>query len=176
MSALKHLRAILLLPFTVTLIVPALLAWLSDGLRAGWGLQPPLNLLPVALGLCLLACGVALLVQTVRLFASVGRGTLAPWDPPRRLVVRGPYRHVRNPMIAGVLFILLGEAALLGSVPILCWFAAFALGNAIYMPLVEEPDLVRRFGQDYVEYRKHVPAWIPRLRPWEPPSDNTGSP
>jgi protein-S-isoprenylcysteine O-methyltransferase Ste14 len=168
MSARKHLRAVLLLPFAVTIAVPAALTWLAGSLPVGWGLQPPLNLLPIALGLCLLAIGVALMAQTVHLFASVGRGTLAPWNPPRRLVVRGPYRRVRNPMIAGVFLILLGEAALLGSIPILCWLGAFALGNAIYMPLVEEPDLVRRFGQDYVEYRNNVPAWIPRLCPWEP--------
>jgi protein-S-isoprenylcysteine O-methyltransferase Ste14 len=98
------------------------------------------------------------------LFARVGEGTLAPWDPTRKLVVRGPYRHVRNPMITGVLAILLGEAALFGSWPLLVWAFGFFALNAIYMPLVEEPGLVRRFGDDYVRYRRNVPRWLPRLR------------
>jgi protein-S-isoprenylcysteine O-methyltransferase Ste14 len=104
--------------------------------------------------------------RTITLFASVGRGTLAPWDPTRRLVVRGPYRHVRNPMISGVLSILLGEAALLGSFPLLAWFGVFFAANAIYMPLVEEPGLERRFGDDYRTYKRNVPRWVPRRKPW----------
>jgi protein-S-isoprenylcysteine O-methyltransferase Ste14 len=104
--------------------------------------------------------------KTISLFASFGEGTLAPWDPPRRLVVRGVYRRVRNPMISGVLFVLLGEAALLGSPPILVWFLfVFAL-NALYIPLIEEHSLANRFGEEYLDYRRNVPRWIPRLRPW----------
>lgn len=98
---------------------------------------------------------------------KVGSGTLAPWDPKTRLVVRGPYRCVRNPMISGVLFVLLGEAALVGSVPLLIWFGAVLAVNAIYLPLVEEPGLSRRFGEDYEAYRAHVPRWLPRVRPWD---------
>jgi protein-S-isoprenylcysteine O-methyltransferase Ste14 len=104
----------------------------------------------------------------VALFAQTGEGTLAPWDPPRRLVVRGPYRHMRHPMISGVACILAGEAALLGSPPLAVWSGAFLALNAIYLPLVEEPRLVRRFGEDYERYRAHVPRWFPRLKPWEP--------
>src|SRR5919202_986332 len=70
-------------------------------------------------------------VKTVVLFATVGRGTLAPWAPPERLVVRGVYRRVRNPMISGVLSVLCGEALLFGSVPLLEWFGAFLLINLI---------------------------------------------
>lgn len=103
---------------------------------------------------------------TIRLFVSQGRGTLAPWDPTSRLVVAGPYRHVRNPMISGVLCVLLGEAALFGSAPLVLWFGIVLGVNAVYMPLVEEPGLVRRFGADYESYRAHVPRWLPRLTPW----------
>ena len=113
--------------------------------------------------------GGVLVVWTIALFARVGRGTLAPWDPTSTLVVEGPYRHMRNPMISGVLFLLLGEAALLGSWPLLGWFAAVAAVNAVYLPLVEEPGLVRRHGTEYERYREHVPRWLPRLRPWHPP-------
>ena len=68
--------------------------------------------------------GFALWVWTVRLFARIGRGTLAPWDPTERLVVEGPYAHVRNPMITGVLAVLLGEALIFGSTAIAIWAAS----------------------------------------------------
>ena len=94
----------------------------------------------------MLAFGLCMIAWTVALFAGVGRGTLAPWDPPERLVVRGPYRYVRNPMITGVVSVLLGEAALFGSPAVLAWAGfVFAL-NAVYFPLIEEPDLRSRFG------------------------------
>ncbi len=121
------------------------------------------------IGLPLIALGLLLVLSTIRLFATIGRGTLAPWDPTTRLVVRGPYRYVRNPMISGVLFVLLGEAALFGSLALLLWFGLVLMVNAVYMPLVEEPGLKRRFGEEYERYRAHVPRWIPRVRPWDGP-------
>jgi protein-S-isoprenylcysteine O-methyltransferase Ste14 len=121
--------------------------------------------LPI-LGCALLCLGLVLVVATIRLFGTVGQGTLAPWNPPQRLVVRGVYRHVRNPMIAGVFFVLLGEAVLAASLPVLGWFAVFVVVNAVYIPLAEEPGLVKRFGSDYLTYRQNVPRWIPRLTPW----------
>ncbi len=111
--------------------------------------------------------GLSLMAATIRLFAQVGQGTLAPWEPPQRLVVRGVYRHVRNPMISGVLFVLLGESVLTASVPLLQWFLIFAVINAIYIPLLEEPMLVNRFGEDYLTYKRNVPRWIPRWKPWD---------
>ncbi|HXV32690.1 MAG TPA: isoprenylcysteine carboxylmethyltransferase family protein [Gaiellaceae bacterium] len=158
MSVWRHVRAIGLLPFVVTVVVPGLLLW-----RSGAGLGRPV--LAVA-GIALVALGLALVVWTVALFARVGRGTLAPWDPTSRLVVAGPYRHVRNPMISGVLAIVLGEAALFGSWALLVWFAAVFAVNAAYFPLVEEPGLRKRFGADYDAYKANVPRWLPRLRPW----------
>ena len=107
--------------------------------------------------------GLALVAWTVGLFAAVGHGTLAPWCPTSRLVARGPYRYVRNPMIGGVLLILLGEAAVLGSVPLLLWFASVLAVNAVYIPLVEEPALRRRFGEEYEDYRADVPRRVPRV-------------
>jgi protein-S-isoprenylcysteine O-methyltransferase Ste14 len=153
MRALRHLLAICLLPGMVAGVIPALLV---DGLAA-WPL--------VVLGVVVAALGIALIVQTVALFASVGKGTLAPWDPTERLVVRGPYRRVRNPMISGVLCVLLGEALAFGSVAVLIWFGIVFALNAVYFPLIEEPDLQRRFGADYEAYRAAVPRWLPRLRP-----------
>jgi protein-S-isoprenylcysteine O-methyltransferase Ste14 len=159
-SVWRHVRAIGLLPFVVTVVVPGILVWRSGGDVAAWPL--------VLVGVVLIALGVALLAWTVTLFATVGHGTLAPWDPTSRLVVIGPYRHVRNPMISGVLAVLLGEAALFASPLLFLWFAAVFAVNAVYFPLVEEPGLRRRFGADYDAYRANVPRWLPRLRPWEP--------
>jgi protein-S-isoprenylcysteine O-methyltransferase Ste14 len=105
---------------------------------------------------------------TVSLLERIGKGTLAPWDPTSRLVVSGPYRYVRNPMISGVLAVILGEAALFGSLPLLVWFGVVFAVNAVYFPLVEEPGLRRRFGEEYDAYRANVPRWLPRLRAWEP--------
>jgi protein-S-isoprenylcysteine O-methyltransferase Ste14 len=150
---MRHLLAIVILPGSATLLVPWLL------LDGDYDLAPwPL----VALAVILLAIGLALFVWTVALFAGIGRGTLAPWDPPSKLVVRGPYTLVRNPMISGVLFVLLGEAALFGSLALLAWAAVFLTVNAIYFPLVEEPMLRDRFGADYDAYAARTPRWIPR--------------
>jgi protein-S-isoprenylcysteine O-methyltransferase Ste14 len=81
-------------------------------------------------------------------------------------VIRGPYRHVRNPMISGVLTALLAEALLSGAWPIAAWLLVFFAANALYFPLVEEKGLERRFGQPYLAYKAAVPRWMPRLRPW----------
>jgi protein-S-isoprenylcysteine O-methyltransferase Ste14 len=168
MSGWRHVRAVLLLPVVVTLVVPALLVRWTGGTRVGWGLDGAIAAVPIVLGLGLIACGLALVVWTVGLFVREGEGTLAPWDPTARLVVRGPYRHVRHPMIGGVATILLGETVLLGSTALLGWLAAVVAVNAVYLPLVEERGLVRRFGSDYEEYRANVPRFVPRLSAWDP--------
>jgi protein-S-isoprenylcysteine O-methyltransferase Ste14 len=159
-SVWRQLRAVVLLPVTVTIVVPALILWWTGADRAAWPF--------IAAGVALIGAGLVLVSWTIALFARIGKGTLAPWDPTARLVVAGPYRHVRNPMISGVLAILLGEAALFGSAALLVLFGAVFLVNAFYFPLVEEPGLRRRFGDDYEAYSANVPRWLPRLRPWEP--------
>lgn len=169
MSVLKHLRAILL-PFTVTVIVPLLISS-PQNVNPGLGLPHPASLLPVFAGIVLIGFGMALVVMTVRMFILIGKGTLAPWDPTQRLVVVGVYRRVRNPMISGVATILLGEAVALGLLSLLVWCALFVVTNMIYIPLSEEPGLIRRFGDDYRVYQQNVPRWIPRLTPWVPHSD-----
>jgi protein-S-isoprenylcysteine O-methyltransferase Ste14 len=165
--AWRHLRAIVLCPGMVTLVGPALVVWWTGAVDVGWGLPDGAAAAPVVLGVGLIALGLVLVVWTIRLFATVGQGTLAPWDPTSRLVVRGPYRHVRHPMISGVVLILLGEAALLGSLPLLLWSAIVFVVNAVYLPLFEERGLRRRFGEEYDRYCANVRRWLPRLRPWE---------
>jgi protein-S-isoprenylcysteine O-methyltransferase Ste14 len=143
-----------LLPGTVAVVIPALLVWV-------WGV----NVQPVTalVGAVLVVIGLALVVWTVTLFVKVGHGTLAPWDPTSKLVVRGPYRFVRNPMITGVGTMLAGEAIFFRSWAIAIELTVFAVVNAIYFPLVEEPGLARRFGAEYEEYCSRVPRWLPRV-------------
>jgi protein-S-isoprenylcysteine O-methyltransferase Ste14 len=163
---LRHLLSVALLPFSVAVLVPL---WIAE--RSGTQLRLGSGAAELGLqlaGALLLAVGLGFFAASLRRFAGEGEGTLAPWDPPRRLVVRGPYRYVRNPMISGVVLTLFGEAALLLSVPHLVWAAIFLALNLVYIPLVEEPQLVRRFGESYRDYARHVPRVIPRLRPWSP--------
>ena len=153
----------------VTIVIPALIVWRGGGVELGFGLPAPFDVVAAVAGAALIAGGVALWYRTVTLFSRIGKGTLAPWDPTSRLVVAGPYRHMRNPMITGVVAVLLGEATLLGSPGLCVWAGVFFVVNAIWFPLGEEPGLERRFGDDYREYMRHVPRWIPRVRPWQPP-------
>jgi protein-S-isoprenylcysteine O-methyltransferase Ste14 len=158
-------KAILLLPANVVLVIPALLAWAAAG-TAGAASPPRPDDWAAWAGLGLFAAGLALSAWTVRLFAATGSGTPAPWDPVSELVVAGPYRHCRNPMITGVIAMLGGEALAFRSPALAAWCAAFSLANALYLPLVEEPGLVRRHGAAYERYRRSVPRWLPRWRPW----------
>ena len=165
MTAWRQARAIAVLPGVVTMLVPAVIL-ATTGIEVGWGLKGAVAALPVLLGLALLAAGFALWLWTVRLFAQVGEGTLAPWDPTRRMVAQGPYRHVRNPMITGVVAFLAGEAALFGSLPLLIWAAAFFTINHVGFLVYEEPGLEKRFGEEYRAYKRGVPRWLPRRAPW----------
>jgi protein-S-isoprenylcysteine O-methyltransferase Ste14 len=164
---LRHLAAIAMLPFVVAVIIPM---WLNARFEPAGGmagvLLRPFGLIPLGLGLFLFA-------HSLKRFAREGEGTLAPWDPPRKLVVRGPYRFVRNPMISGVLLILLGEAMLYQSPAIAIWAVTFFAINAIVIPLIEEPQLRDRFGAAYIEYCNNVPRLIPRRTPWIPPHSLT---
>ena len=165
-------KAIIVLPGTVLVFVPAIILAVAHGANFSDQLATPervlfwLAFLPAAVGL-------GLAIWTVRLFMKFGNGTPAPWDPPQKLVIRGPYRHVRSPMISGVLFMLLAEAMLFQSWPLAIWMGVFFMGNAIYFPLVEEKGLEKRFDDDYRTYKAHVPRWIPRLRPWIPDQDES---
>ncbi len=165
MSALKHIQAFLL-SIIVTLIIPAVVIATTDSVHIGGMLPTPFNVVSALAGILFIGLGLVLVIATVRLFATIGRGTLAPWAPPQKLVVRGVYRYVRNPMISGVLAILLGEAMLLGTIPLLGWFTLFVIVNLIYIPWFEEPGLGQRFGADYALYKQNVPRWIPRRQPW----------
>lgn len=161
LSMKQWIKAILILPFNVLVILPALVLYAAD-----YHFTPPTLWRGVCGGI-LLAAGGTLAVWTMRLFARYGRGTPAPWAPPQKLVLRGPYLYVRNPMITAVLAMLLAEALLLSSRALFGLFLAFWAVNMLYLPLSEEKGLARRFGAEYEEYKKAVPRWLPRLTPWK---------
>lgn len=165
-TALRHLAAILLLPVMVVVVIPRLL--IGPDAAAGVPRRgvPAFDAAAGVAGFALFLAGLALFAWCVALFARHGRGTLAPWDPTRRLVVAGPYRHVRNPMISGVAAMLAGEALLFRSLHLAAWCGLFVALNHAYFLLSEEPGLARRFGAEYLRYRERVPRWLPRLRPW----------
>jgi protein-S-isoprenylcysteine O-methyltransferase Ste14 len=168
MEVWRHLRAMILLPGVVTLVVPGIILWRTG--MDSWGLWkslPATRVILPLIGVTCISLGLVVMTATIRLFATVGKGTLAPWEPPQRLVVRGVYRHVRNPMMSGALFVLLGEAVLAASLLLSCWFAFALVVYAIYIPLSEEPGLVECFGEEYLIYKRNVPRWIPRWKPWE---------
>jgi len=168
MSGWRQARAIALLPGNVTIVVPGLILALIRGPDPGWGLGGVAAALISAAGIVLIAAGFSIWLWTVRLLSRVGRGTLAAWDQTSELVVEGPYRHVRNPMITAVAALLLGEALLLGSPWIAAWATAFLALNFAYFLRFEEPGLERRFGERYRVYRRNVPRWVPRRHPWHP--------
>jgi len=152
----RALLAFLALPGSATLLVPwLLLRWGGDGLVPRW----------VRLaGAVPLALGVLLLLRCVIDFARVGRGTLAPIDPPRVLVRRGLYRLMRNPMYVAVLTILVGEVLVFASWAIAAWAAVLAVAFHLRVIWYEEPVLRRTFGPAFDDYSRTVPRWIPRRR------------
>ncbi|MDR2695694.1 MAG: isoprenylcysteine carboxylmethyltransferase family protein [Deltaproteobacteria bacterium] len=156
----RWILPILLLPMNALVFIPALTLYLT-GYRREAG-----HPLCLAAGCLLLLAGMGLAAWTMRLFHAIGRGTAAPWDPPRHLVVAGPYRHVRNPMLTSVFAMQAAEALLLNSWAIFILLVVFVVANLLYFPLVEEKNLEKRFGDAYRKYRRNVPRWIPRLRPW----------
>jgi protein-S-isoprenylcysteine O-methyltransferase Ste14 len=97
------------------------------------------------------------------LFQTIGRGTLAPWTKKEKLIKQGPYRYNRNPMITGVLLMLVGEFLWFRSFPIMLWCAIFFLITSAVFIMVEEPFLQKKFGEDYIQYKKEVPRWIPNF-------------
>ena len=156
-----------MLPGIVTLVIPGTILWRAGTDSFGlWQSFPASRIVLPMIGVICICLGLTLMVATIWLFVTVGKGTLAPWAPPQRLVVLGVYRHVRNPMISGVLFVLMGESVLTASLPLFWWFLLFAFVNATYIPLLEEPRLVNRFGEDYLDYKRNVPRWVPRWTPW----------
>ena len=158
--ALKNLLFTVLVPGTVAVYVPL---WIAGDRLAG---APRPGVL-AGVGWLLLVVGAGIYGWCLWDFATFGRGTPAPIDAPRHLVVRGLYRWVRNPMYVGVLSVVLGWAALLGAPSLVVYAIAVASLFQLFVVLYEEPALRRLFGKEYERYRAEVPRWLPR-RPRAP--------
>ncbi len=175
----RMVKAVLILPGTAVVLVPGFIIWAAAGTDFAAPVSPLVSpggdirlwTGPGILGLGIFGLGICFGFWTASLFVTIGKGTPAPWDPPKNLVVRGPYRHVRNPMITSVLLMLLGEALFLQSWPIGWWGLFFFAANSVYFPLSEEKGLEKRFGEDYRTYKANVPRWVPRLTAWRPPAE-----
>ena len=156
MVLIKTIIFTFLAPGTVTVLIPY---WLLSSPAA----PPPMQLgvfryfgaLPVLIG-------AAIYCWCAWDFTFAGRGTPAPFDPPKELVVRGLYRYVRNPIYVGILSILLGEAFLFASRRLFEYAAAMLLLYFLVVVLYEEPALRRKFGEPYRRYCRSVPRWVPR--------------
>jgi len=146
----------LIMPLAVLVLIPWLLLRHNTSGPSEWRWS-----LWQWLGLWLIANGVGLAAWCVNLFNVEGRGTPLPLDPPKRFVVSGPYRYVRNPMMLGAFLILGGEAIVFESSVLFLYTVAIMVLAHLFVRFWEEPDLARRFGQAYLEYQRQVPRWIP---------------
>jgi protein-S-isoprenylcysteine O-methyltransferase Ste14 len=153
--ALRSLLWTVLLPGMIAGYIP----WRWFGISQ---VRPDLTNSLDLIGLIVIGIGAALLGTCIWEFASRGRGTLSPVDPPKELVVEGLYRYVRNPMYAAVSTILLGEALLARSTALLLYWAIFFTVVNLFVMLYEEPALRRQFGDSYVRYQQRVGRWLPR--------------
>jgi protein-S-isoprenylcysteine O-methyltransferase Ste14 len=146
-------------------VVAGLVPWLLTGWDAAGDVPVPL----VVAGAVLVAAGVGALLHAFARFVAEGLGTPAPVAPTERLVVGGLYRYVRNPMYLAVAATIAGQALILGRLLLLLYALAFGAAVWTFVRTYEEPTLARRFGPEYDDYRRAVPGWWPRRRPWSPP-------
>lgn len=154
----EWLKAIIILPINVTIVIPCLILYFSK-----FQYNIP-NIIQIIFGIILFIFGLFLAIWTMILFNTIGKGTLAPWAAPKHLVVEGPFKIVRNPMITGVLSILTAESLILNSINLFYWMIIFFIVNCIYFKLFEEKQLEKKFGQEYWEYKQKVPMWIPKFK------------
>lgn len=145
------------------ILVPGFAAgWLPVYMAGGFRTVRAFEL-PQLIGSMVLAAGLTLIVSAIGYFGVVGRGTPAPFDPPRRLVIRGPNRYVRNPMYLGVVLASLGWALWFESVAVAIYAFVFWLVTHLFVLLYEEPTLQRLFGAEYAAYRSRVRRWLPKV-------------
>ena len=147
-----------------TFFVGFLLIYLPSRVLLWSGIVRPATMqAPQIAGMIVATLGALLALWCVVAFVSIGKGTPAPFDPPRRLVVRGPYRFVRNPMYLGGALTLAGAALFYRSLFLLGYDCFFLLAFSLFVLFYEEPTLRRTFGSDYEAYCHRVARWLPRL-------------
>lgn len=147
--------AFIALPGIAAVIAPPLIASVDPWRGSRW--TP---------GMLVMGLGVFVVLWCVRDFYLSGKGTLAPWAPPRKLVLIGLYRFVRNPMYVGVLLLVLGWSIYLGSPLLILYGMILAIGFHLRVVRNEEPWLKAQFGKAWKRYQQEVPRWWPRLTPW----------
>ena len=165
MKKKEYLKVVLILPGNVLITIP-LLIFLFTRNSYAYDLVSTANLL-FYVAMFFLALGLFLVIWSVRTFYTKGgEGTPGPWRPVSNLIISGPYRYVRNPMLLGVFFLLLFESILFTSIPLFFWFIVFFVGNIIYFKYYEEKELIKRFGAEYEDYKNKVSMLIPKLTPY----------
>ena len=146
------------------LFIGFLLIYLPARVLSWSGIVRPAAIeVPQVAGMIIGAVGAAVALWCIFAFATIGRGTPAPFDPPRRLVIRGPYRFVRNPMYIGAGLALASAALFYESLPLLGYAGLFFLATHVFVVGYEEPTLRRTFGQEYEAYCGRVRRWWPRV-------------
>ncbi len=137
--------------------------WLASGARR-YDARLDIALSPAwkPVGMLLMVLGSVLVLACVASFVVRGQGTPAPFDPPVTFVPSGPYRYVRNPMYIGAALVLGGYGLFERSAAVTMLSLAFLLVFHLFVVLVEEPGLERRFGESYIAYKRHVHRWLPR--------------
>jgi protein-S-isoprenylcysteine O-methyltransferase Ste14 len=146
------------------LFIGFVLIYLPDRLLSWSGIVRPATIeVPQVAGMIIGAAGAAVALWCIFTFAMIGRGAPAPFDPPRRLVIRGPYRFVRNPMYIGAGLALASAALFYESLPLLGYAGLFFLATHVFVMGYEEPTLRRTFGQEYEAYCRQVGRWWPRV-------------
>jgi protein-S-isoprenylcysteine O-methyltransferase Ste14 len=120
----------------------------------------------IVIAAALIVPGLLPALESMKRFVVVGRGTLVPAVPTKHLVVTGMYRYVRNPMYVGILTALAGETLVFRSRDLAVLTVFFWLATHLFVCFYEERTLTRRYGDEYLRFQRHVPRWLPRLRPW----------
>ena len=148
-------------------LAPGSTAGLVPWLLTGWHHRDGIRALDVVGGLLVVA-GTVVVVAAFVQFVREGRGTPAPVAPTQELVIGGLYRYVRNPMYVAVASMIAGQAVVFRSVALLVWLGVFLVAVVSFVTWYEEPTLRRTYGESFDRYRRGVPGWWPRLRPWRP--------
>jgi len=147
------------------LFISAVLVFIPEQILTATGITRPTEIGPLnGVGLVLVVLGGGLAIWCILTFALVGKGTPAPFDPPRKLVAAGPYRWVRNPMYVGAGTALTGAAVFYQSPALVAFTAGFLVMAHVFVVFYEEPTLERTFGAQYADYRNAVPRWVPTWR------------
>ena len=165
MKRTEYLKVVLILPGNVLITIPLLIFLFTRNSHSYYLVNPHIFLFYVAM--FFLIMGLFLAIWSVRTFYNKGgEGTPGPWKPITNLIISGPYKYVRNPMLLGVFFLLLFESILFTSIPLFFWFIIFFVGNIIYFKYYEEKELIKRFGAEYEDYKNKVSMLIPKLTPY----------